>query len=121
MEDFYSKGDFGMKQPETPEELAAFVDWQRREVVLPQDRAAKIAEMTAQITDIENGSIPDGFAGLVRAIGEAETVQGRHAGPLDLEMKRIKALFGSHKGDAEDLITYAKEIVGIRTKLKEGN
>lgn len=33
------------------------------------------------------------------------------------EMSRIKALFKKRDGDAEDLITYAREIVGLRSEL----
>jgi hypothetical protein len=56
-----------MKHPETQEELAAFEKWQRRELVPPQEKAMRIAQMTAQVEALENGDLPEGFVGLERA------------------------------------------------------
>ena len=53
-----------MKQPETPEEIAAYEAWSKSQEISPQEKAAYIAEMTAQITDLENVILPKGFVGL---------------------------------------------------------
>jgi len=108
-----------MKQPETPEEIAAYEAWSRSQVTLPEERAAYIAKMTADIKAIEGGEVPDGFAGLIRiAEKDALSRQSSNAA-LDLEMKRIKSLFEKHSSDAEDLVTYAREIVGLRLSSLE--
>jgi len=56
-----------MKQPETPEEIAAYETWTRAQVASSEEKAAYVSRMMADIKAIESGEVPDGFAGLIRS------------------------------------------------------